>query len=140
MAAMALIITLQVVLRWFSLPLAWSVELSQIFFVEITFIGCYLGSRRGKQIIVDMFQEMLPFAAGDVCYRISALITCGYFGVITYYCLKLWPRLMSSKTPIMHVATGYIYIGIIFGSMLMMLAAIFDCIKGKPHKKEMNLE
>jgi TRAP-type C4-dicarboxylate transport system permease small subunit len=135
LAAMAIIISAQVVLRWFAIPLSWSVELSQILFVDVTFLGCYLGSRKGKQIIVDMFQNMMPNKLGNFFYRISAAITCVYFYIIIYYCVQLWPKLMASRTPIIHLKTGYIYLGVIAGCIMISLSCLIDIVRGKPGKE-----
>lgn len=136
LAVMVLIITAQVVLRWFGVPLSWSIELAQILFVEATFFGCYLGARRGKQILVDMLQEKLPYRGGCVLYTISHIICLAFFTLIAWTCFAEFPVFMLSKTPIMNVRTGYLYLGIATGSVLLALASLGDLLRGKPKKEE----
>lgn len=136
LAVMVLIITAQVVLRWFGIPLPWSIELAQILFVEATFFGCYLGARRGKQILVDMLQEKLPYKWGCFLYMLSHVICVLFFALIAWTCVAKFPIFMLSKTPIMNVRTGYLYLGIAIGSTMLALASLGDLLRGKPKKKE----
>ena len=45
LAGMVLVIVLQVVLRWFNISLAWTVEAAQYLFVWMTFVAGYAGAR-----------------------------------------------------------------------------------------------
>jgi TRAP-type C4-dicarboxylate transport system permease small subunit len=123
LSIMVLSITLQVVFRILDKPLAWSVELSQYLFVWLTFIAGYVGARRGQHIGVEYFHTRTPKPIGNFLKFISNLLPAVYFGVIFYFCVSLWPKLMAQRTAMLKVPMAMVYLGMMIG--LFMLAIYY---------------
>ncbi|MCX7787685.1 MAG: TRAP transporter small permease [Spirochaetes bacterium] len=47
-------------LRWFGYPLVWSIDLSQLLFVWVCFLGADLALQQDKHIGVDILVRMFP--------------------------------------------------------------------------------
>ena len=47
-------------LRWFGYPLVWSVDLAQLLFIWISFIGADIALQNNKHIGVDILTRNLP--------------------------------------------------------------------------------
>lgn len=126
---MVVSITLQVVFRTLNRPLAWSVELSQFLFVWLTFIAGYVAARRGQHIGVEFFHHRTPKPIGNFLKFISNLLPSIYFGVIFYYCVALWPKLMSQRTPVLHVPMAMVYLGMMIGLFMMSIFYLYLALK-----------
>ena len=136
LSAMVIAITLQVIFRALDRPLAWSVELSQYLFVWLTFIAGYVAARRGQHIGVEFFHNNTPKAVGKFLRFISNLIPALYFGVIFYYCVSLWPLLMSQKTPMLKLPMAFIYLGMMIGLLMMAVYYLYVALKVYLDKRE----
>ena len=125
LSVMVLSITLQVIFRLLDRPLAWSVELSQYLFVWLTFIAGYVGARRAQHIGVEYFHTHTPKPIGDFLKFISNLLPALYFGVIFYYCVSLWSKLMAQKTAMLKIPMAFIYLGMMIGLFMMAIYYLY---------------
>jgi len=138
LSIMVLSITLQVVFRILDKPLAWSVELSQYLFVWLTFIAGYVGARRGQHIGVEYFHTRTPKPIGNFLKFISNLLPAVYFGVIFYFCVSLWPKLMAQRTAMLKVPMAMVYLGMMIG--LFMLAIYYLYLALNDYLAKENME
>ncbi len=129
LSVMVLSITLQVVFRVLNKPLAWSVELSQYLFVWLTFIAGYVGARRGQHIGVEYFHTHTPRPIGNFLKFISNLLPAMYFGVIFYYCVSLWSKLMAQKTAMLKIPMAFVYLGMMIGLFMMAIFYLYLALK-----------
>ena len=75
LAGMAVLVFLNVVLRYaFHSGIAWSEEMSRIFFVWLTFLGAIGALKDNQHLGVDMFVRNLPLLAKRIVFLISNLI------------------------------------------------------------------
>jgi len=119
---MTIIIFLQVIFRYVlkqSLP--WSEELARYMFIWITFVGGMVAARRGQHIGMEMAQDALPKFMKKYAKAFASLLTSGFFGVIFYFCIKVWPKMMMQTSPALGLPMAYPYLGIITGCILMCL-------------------
>jgi TRAP-type C4-dicarboxylate transport system permease small subunit len=122
LGSMSILIFLQVFFRKVVVqPLAWSEELASFLFIWMTFIAGYVGARRGSHIGVSLIQDLCPTGVKKIMQFLSMLISSVFFGVIVYYCLKLWPKLMSQISPAIGIPMAFVYLGMIIGSAFMSI-------------------
>jgi len=139
LSVMVLSITLQVILESLDKPLAWSVELSQYLFVWLTFIAGYVGARRAQHIGVEYFHNNTPKPIGNFLKFISNLLPAMYFGVIFYYCVSLWPKLMAQRTAMLKIPMAFVYLGMMIGLFMMAIYYFYLALNvylGKEEKEE----
>ena len=140
LAAMVLCIVAQVTFRWFGISLAWSVEMSQYLFVWMTFIAGYAGARKAQHIGVEMLQNALPSPVRRVMKFLSWGLAAFYYGLVFFYCVSLWPKLMMQNTPMLKIPMAFVYLGMMIGLAMMALYYAFfavQCLlaKGEEEKK-----
>ena len=66
------------VLRWFDRPLIWSVDLAQLLFVWISFIGANQALRKRVHIGMDLLVRPFPMAARRMLEILLALLTLAF--------------------------------------------------------------
>ncbi len=81
-------------LRWFGYPLVWSIDLAQLLFVWVCFLGADLALQQDKHIGVDILVRMFPEKVQHTLYPplIGAIILFlavvgwygGYLAIINY--------------------------------------------------------
>lgn len=139
LGGMVLVIVLQVVLRWFGVSLAWTVEAAQYLFVWMTFIAGYAGARKNQHIGVEMVQDALPPIVGRIMKFLSWGLAAFYFGLVFVYCCSQWPKLMMQSSPMMKVPMAFVYLGMMIGLIMMTLwytFYAFKCLLSKKEKEE----
>lgn len=72
-------------LRWFGYPLVWSVDLAQLLFVWISFIGADIALQNNKHIGVDILTRKLPKNVYRTILIISYFMILIFLILITYY-------------------------------------------------------
>lgn len=128
LAVMVISITLQVIFRTFNRPLSWSVELSQYLFIWLTFIAGYVGARRGQHIGVEYFHTHTPKPIGNLLKFLSNFLAALYFGIVFYYCVNLWPKLMMQKTAMLKLPMAFVYLGMMIGLFMMTIYYLYLAI------------
>lgn len=114
MAAMAVIVSLQVLLRYgFASSLDSADELSRLFFVWAIFLAIPHGVKHGVHVGIDLFVKMMPAGVQETLFRVMAglgtlLMIMVMFGgwVAT---VDRWPELM----PTLPVSSGVYYIAVL---------------------------
>lgn len=129
LAVMVISITLQVIFRTFNRPLAWSVELSQYLFIWLTFIAGYVGARRGQHIGVEYLHSRSPKLIGKILKFLSNFLPTVYFGIVFYYCVNLWPKLMMQRTAMLKIPMAIVYLGMMIGLFMMAIYYFYLAIK-----------
>ncbi len=72
-------------LRWFRLPLVWSVDMAQLFFVWVSFIGADIALQNNRHIGVDIFIRNLPVKVKNVLTFITYISAIAFLGFVLYY-------------------------------------------------------
>lgn len=114
MAAMAITVSLQVLLRYgFESSLDSADELSRLFFVWAIFLAIPHGVKHGVHVGIDLFVKLMPDRFEEVLFRVMAglgtlLMIMVMFGgwVAT---VDRWPELM----PTLPVSSGVYYIAVL---------------------------
>ena len=72
-------------LRWFGYPLVWSVDLAQLLFIWISFIGADIALQNNKHIGVDILTRNLPEKVYKKIKFISYLLMLIFLILVAYY-------------------------------------------------------
>lgn len=117
---MAVAVFLQVIFRYiFRSPLFWSEELARYLFVWSSFLGGAIAARKGSHIGLELIQNAVPGILKLILRFLASLISSLYFGIVFYFCIEMWPKMMVQKSPALGIPIAYVYLGIIVGSAVM---------------------
>ncbi|GHS97673.1 hypothetical protein AGMMS50276_18140 [Synergistales bacterium] len=126
MAAITVVVFVQVVYRQLGHSLPWSEEFTRYLLVWITMIGASEGVKRASHVGVEVFTLYLPMKLRKLV-NILSLLVCLAFCVIVVYFSSLIIRLQMVNhqiTPAMQIPMWYAYAALPVGSVLMSIRYI----------------
>jgi TRAP-type C4-dicarboxylate transport system permease small subunit len=77
------------ILRWFDHPLIWSVDLAQLLFLWVAFIGANQALRKRAHIGMDLAIRWAPLGARRIVEIVLALITLAFLLIMVWEGYKL---------------------------------------------------
>lgn len=126
---MTLIIFAQVIYRYvLKSPLAWSEELARYLFVWVSFIGSFVAARRNQHIGVELLVGKTKGVVRKALEAFAHLITAAFFGVILFFLVQMFPKLMLQTTSAMRIPMAIPYLGVDIGAALMMLLYLYNAV------------
>ncbi len=69
-------------LRWFGTPLVWSVDLAQLLFIWVSFLGADMALRKRAHIGIDLLVRRLPGRGRVVLDLLLALLAIAFLGAM----------------------------------------------------------
>ena len=69
-------------LRWFGAPLVWSVDLAQLLFIWVSFLGADMALRKRAHIGIDLLVRRLPGRGRVVLDLLLALLAIAFLGAM----------------------------------------------------------
>lgn len=70
------------IMRWFGQPLVWSVDLAQLLFVWVSFLGADMALRRRAHIGIDYLVRRLPGGSRVILDSLLAALCVAFLGVM----------------------------------------------------------
>ena len=70
------------VMRWFGQPLVWSVDLAQLLFVWVSFLGADMALRKRAHIGIDYLVKRLPLRARVILDVALAAVCLAFLGIM----------------------------------------------------------
>jgi TRAP-type C4-dicarboxylate transport system permease small subunit len=121
MASMAVLVFANVVSRYvLNYSIIWVEELTRYMMVWVGFIGSGLVLRYGAHIAVDVFQELLPVRAAQTLRAAIVALLAATFLSMAWLGLRYAAFAWDQETPVLNWSTGFIYLCIPIGSLLML--------------------
>lgn len=141
---MSVIVFMNVILRYiFSTGIAWSVELSQLLFVLVIFLGAIRAFQDHQHIFVDIIYELVPGKVKKVFSFFSNIIVIYTMVIMLLGSIKLVENNTVMKTPLLKIPISYVYsVGLLL-SISIIIFALFNIIKlfkNEDVKKEPKLD
>jgi TRAP-type transport system small permease protein len=78
LAVVVLLVFAAGLMRWFGHPLVWSVDLAQLLFVWVSFLGADMALRKHAHIGIDYFSKRLPPRARAMLDIVLALVVLAF--------------------------------------------------------------
>ena len=131
LAAMSIVVMLQIVLKWFHMPLSWSEEMARYMFIWLIYISSAYAVKKRAHIKVEIVSLMLKEKGNfilDVIADISFLVfatVIAYFGWIATYKIAF---VNVQQSPSMHLNMGWAYMSFALGCTLMAIRVIQDLV------------
>lgn len=116
------------VFRWIGFPVAWSVEMAQLLFIWLIFLGANQALRNKRHIGVDMITIKLPKKIQNILAVIMDLLIAAFLIFMIYYGTQ--HSINNSLRSILNLPFSYSYITSVVpvGSTLMLLTIVFKWI------------
>lgn len=139
LAAMTIVIFLQIVLRLLGLPLSWTEEIGRYMFIWLIYIGCASAIRKRKHISVELLDLFLKERGKFVLNIISNVVFLIFAVILTYYSFFVVQRVSTQLSPAIRMPMSIPYSSVLVGSALMVVRLIQDTIaRFKERKKEID--
>lgn len=129
--ALALLVVLVFVaaaLRYLGFPIVWSVDLAQLLFVWVVFLGADRALQTNNHIGVDFFVNYLPKKLKKIIYILHYLIILIFLSGIIYYGFDLTIRNTARNFNTLGISYSYATAGVPIGCLLMFRTIIYKFI------------
>lgn len=134
MALMSLLVFANVVLRYgFSSGIAFSVEVSRLFFIWVIFLGSAVALAKGAHLSVDTLVSRLPRKARFACFLVS-------YGLMLWCCWLLakgsWSLTLiewSNRAALSGLPVGLNYVAALVAAITMgvcLLVGLWQALRG----------
>lgn len=118
-------------LRYLGNPIVWSVDLAQLLFVWVVFLGADRALQTNNHIGVDFFVNFLPKKIKKFIYIIHYLIILLFLSGIIYYGFDLTIRNVSRNFNTLGISYSYATAGVPIGCLLMFRTIIYKFISNE---------
>lgn len=109
LVSMIVVITAQVIFRFFFDALSWSEELSRYLLVWSTFIGTTVAFKKGAHIAVTFGVDFLPVHLQKIVRTLSCILMGIFFAITIWYSIYLFKMQVFQMSPAMGIKMRYIY-------------------------------
>lgn len=135
---MSIVILLQIILKWFHMPLSWSEEMARYMFIWLIYISSAYAVKKRTHIKVEIISLLLKEKGNfvldviaDLAFLVFATVI-AYFGWIATYKIAF---VNVQYSPSMHINMGIAYMSFALGCTLMAIRLIQDLIlRSKEYK------
>ncbi len=120
-----LIVGLQVFSRYIlNYSLFWSEELARYLFIWLVFLSAAMVLRQDRHIQVSAFVDMLPAPMKRAVVLLGDVLMLGFVLVVFVEGIRLANMVRTVLTAAMEISWSFVYLGIILGMGLMLLALL----------------
>ncbi len=126
----AIIVTLNVILRWMNLGTSWSEELVRYLLIALTFIGMSACAKRSEHISVDLVPQLSKGRFKVVVHLIIYVIALVFSVLFAWYGFKLANSILHTAqlTPALGIPMYIIYAIMPVGGALTVLRYVQNII------------
>ena len=141
MAAMVVVVSLQVLLRYaFNTSLDWAEDMARLLFVWSIFLAIPLGVKQGSHIGIELLIIHLPSLARTFSIRAMALGCAALMAVVCYQSALLTVQQWDEFMPTLNVTAALFMVPVAFGAAHSVLHFMTLAISGAPPKVQVAAE
>lgn len=141
MAAMVIVVSLQVLLRYaFNTSIDWAEDIARLTFVWAIFLAIPLGVRSGAHIGIELLTTHFPPPLQGLCLRLSALLCAGLMFIVGYQSTLLVIQQWDEMLPTLEVTAALFMVPVAVGSGHSVLHFIAILFSGKAAKTQVITE
>lgn len=129
---MVVVIFLQIVFRFFGMPLAWTEELGRYMFIWLIYTSSAMAVKLRSHIKVDVLKVVFKRKGNFVLDMISNVVFFLFASTFTYYAIRAVIRIGAvypQTSTAMHIPMWIPYASILVGCALMAIRLIQDTVK-----------
>ncbi|WP_243614612.1 TRAP transporter small permease [Shimia aestuarii] len=139
MAALAAVITLQIVSRMFFTSVSWTEEVARFLLIWITFLGATLAFQQGRHIAVRMLRDSLPPTLRRIVSGAGILIAIAFLATLTWIGWTYMTLQSFQRSSALRIPMNNIYFVMPLASALMASLSVIDLIRlfaGEPARDD----
>ena len=112
------------ILRWIGISVAWSIDIAQLLFVWVSFLGADVALGEHKHIGVDIITKKLSPRLGQIILLINYIVMIIFLSLIVYYGTMLSINNYSRSYNTIPISYSLATFSAPFGSLLMLITII----------------
>lgn len=128
LAVITFLVFIAAVMRFFGYPLIWSVDLAQLLFIWLCFVGATRAMRERVHLGVDFLVRLFPFAARRLIETALAFLFIAFLLVLAYEGYKLtilnWQRVFGDSG----LSYAWVTISVPAGSILLSISILSNTV------------
>lgn len=124
MLAVVFFVFIAAVMRWAGSPIAWSVDVAQLLFVWLIFLGANRSLRDNRHIGVDFFVKKLPIKVRNGLEIIIYLLILGFLLFLSRYGILLSIENSVRQISSLSISYAYIAASVPIGCFIMSVTTI----------------
>ncbi|WP_377559027.1 TRAP transporter small permease [Ornithinibacillus salinisoli] len=124
MLAVVFFVFIAAVMRWAGSPIAWSVEIAQLLFVWLIFLGANRSLRENRHIGVDFFVKKLPNNLRNIIDIIIYLLILAFLLFISRFGILLSIENSVRQISSLTISYAYISASVPVGCFIMSITTI----------------
>jgi TRAP-type C4-dicarboxylate transport system permease small subunit len=128
-AVMIALVFANVLLHIVGKDLAWVTELAELLMVWVTFLGGACAARRGAQMTITEFIDMLHGGARSVADAAVDLFAAGVLGALVWYGINITITGWGNELTVLHVPMSVQYFGMPVGCAAMLVWVLWDLVR-----------
>ncbi|HHV79970.1 MAG TPA: TRAP transporter small permease [Firmicutes bacterium] len=130
LAAMVVVITLQVICRLYFSALGWSEELGRYLLVWITFLGATIGFKRGSHMAVTALVTLLRPATRAFFQKLVTLLCLAFFFLVSIYGVRLMQLQCAQTSPSLNIPMSAVYAVLPISGVLALIHFMANLFEG----------
>ena len=124
LAILILLVFISATLRWFGIDMSWSVDMAQLMFAWVCFIGADLAMRRVRHMGVDIVVDRLPKKVVNGIYILNNMLIMSFLLLVVYYGINLCIINAQRQFNTLPLSYSFVTASAPVGALLMMLTSI----------------
>ena len=132
LAAIVVLVFLAALTRWFDYPIIWSIDIAQLFFGWICFLGADTALRQGRHIGMDILIRLFPARFQRTVGFFLDILSIAFLVIVIYYGFKLsiinWERRFNTIEVSYSLAT----LSVPVGCLLMLRTMVCRMMSARP--------
>ena len=138
LAAIVVLVFLAALTRWFDYPIIWSIDIAQLFFGWICFLGADQALRQNRHIGMDVLIRLFPARFQRTVGFFLDILSIAFLVIVTYYGFKLsiinWERRFNTIEVSYSLATLSVPVGCLL-MLRTLLCRMFGSRCGAPESQ-----
>ena len=119
-----LLVFMSATLRWFGIDMSWSIDMAQLLFAWICFIGADLAMRRVRHMGVDLLVDRMGKKLAGAIYILNNLMIIGFLILVFYYGADLCIANAKRQFNTLPLSYSFVTASAPVGAVLMILTTI----------------
>lgn len=112
------------VMRWAGYPVAWSVDIAQLLFVWLIFLGANQALRENRHIGVDFFVKRMPEKVREMIDIVLYVLILGFLIFLSWYGILLSMENSIRQLNSLSISYAYISASVPIGCFIMSVTVI----------------
>jgi TRAP-type C4-dicarboxylate transport system permease small subunit len=110
--------------RWIGYPIVWSVDIAQLLFVWVCFLGANQALRRGEHIGVDALVNRLPAGARRWIWILHLILMAVFLVPIVWYGIDLTVLNIERRFSDTDLSYAWVTVAVPIGSALLFITVL----------------